>query len=64
MQSPGRQGSPAERKLMRKIEKENSPVRAFLNAKEPDLEGETFAIRELETDEAAPSRILDDVEPY
>ena len=29
--SPTRQRSPAERKMLRQIEKENSPVRAFLN---------------------------------
>ena len=64
MQSPGRHGSPRERNLMRKIEKENSPVRAFLNGREHHLGGEAFAMREVETDEAAPARLLDDFHPY
>jgi hypothetical protein len=34
--SPNRTRSPAERKLMRQYEKENSPVRAFLNARQND----------------------------
>jgi len=49
--------------MLRQIEKENSPVRAFLNAKQHDSD-EAFAIRELGTDQVERGNGGRDFGPY
>jgi len=61
--SPTRQRSPAERKMLRQIEKENSPVRAFLNASQRDSD-EAFEITELGTSQVERGNDLRDFGSY
>lgn len=61
--SPNRQRSPADRKMMRLIEKENSPIRAFLNAKQHG-DDEAFAIRELDIDQIESGKGVRDFGAY